>query len=199
MEQTRPVAFEIDARELSDKAVTAVRAMFGILGVVALAVGIALLVWPGRTLVVGAALTGIYFAFAGVARIVMGIVGSALSGGLRALTVIMGVLLLLAGVITLRNLEASTVVLLLVLAISVGIGWIIDGIMVLVESGSAASRGWAIVYGVIGIIAGIVVLSAPAITAVVLVWINAIVFVVLGIIGIVRAFTFGRGRATTLS
>lgn len=199
MEQTRPVSFEIDARELTDKAVTAVRAMFGILGIVALAVGVALLVWPGRTLVVGAALTGIYFACAGVARIIMGIVGSALSGGLRALTIIMGVLLLLAGVITLRNLEASTVVLLLVLAITVGIGWIIDGIMVLVESGSAASRGWAITYGVIGIIAGIVVLSAPAITAVVLVWINAIVFVVLGIIGIVRAVTFGRGRDADLS
>ncbi len=198
MQETRNIGFELDARELTARAVTAVRVMFAVLGVVALGVGIALMVWPGHTLSVGAVLIGIYFAVAGVARIAMGVLGSALSGGLRALAIIMGVLMLLAGVITLRNLEASAAVLLLVVAITIGIGWIIDGIMVLVESGKARSRGWAITYGIISIIAGAVVLGSPAITATVLVWIAAFVFVVLGIVGLVRAFTFGRHAEAAL-
>ncbi|WP_062465919.1 HdeD family acid-resistance protein [Demequina maris] len=198
MQETRNIAFEIDERELTARAVTAVRVMFAVLGVVALGVGIALMVWPGHTLSVGAVLIGIYFAVAGVARIAMGVVGSALSGGLRALAIIMGVLMLLAGVITLRNLEASAAVLLLVVAITIGIGWIIDGIMVLVESGKARSRGWAIAYGIVSILAGAVVLASPALTATVLVWIAAAVFVVLGIVGLVRAFTFGRHHEVEL-
>ncbi|WP_062288360.1 HdeD family acid-resistance protein [Demequina phytophila] len=193
MQETRTIAFELDPHELNARAITAVRVMFAVLGAIALAVGIALMVWPGKTLAVGAAFVGIYFAIAGVARIAMGILGSALSGGLRALAIIMGVLMLIAGVVTLRNLEASTAVLLLVVALVIGIGWIIDGIMVLVESGKARSRGWAIAYGIIGILAGAVVLASPALTATVLVWIAAFVFAVLGVVGLVRAFTFGRG------
>ncbi|WP_156165027.1 HdeD family acid-resistance protein [Demequina silvatica] len=197
MQETRNIAFELDPRELTARAITAVRVMFAVLGVIALAVGIALMVWPGKTLAVGAAFVGIYFAIAGVARIAMGILGSALSGGLRALAIIMGVLMLIAGVVTLRNLEASTAVLLLVVALVIGIGWIIDGIMVLVESGKARSRGWAITYGIIGILAGAVVLASPALTATVLVWIAAFVFTILGVVGLVRAFTFGRGAVVT--
>ncbi|WP_062389428.1 HdeD family acid-resistance protein [Demequina iriomotensis] len=198
MQDTRPLAFELDARALTARAITAVRVMFAVLGVLALAVGIALIVWPGRTLAVGAALAGIYFAVAGVARIAMGVFGSAVSGGLRALAIVMGVLMLLAGVVTLRNLEASTAVLLLVVALTVGIGWIIDGIMVIVESGKARSRVWAILYGTVGLLAGIAVIAFPALTATVLVWIAAGVFVVLGAVGLVRAFSFGRELEATL-
>lgn len=193
MDKARTLGFELDERELTRGAISAVRIMFGVLGALGLAIGIALLVWPGRTLVVGAAFVGVYFAIAGVVRIAVGIFGSALSGGLRTLSIIFGLLVLLAGVVTLRNLEASTAILLLVMAIAVGISWIIDGIMALVESGKAASRGWAIAYGIIGIVAGVFVLSAPGLSAAFFIMINAIVFVILGVVGLVRAFTFGRG------
>ncbi|WP_296664585.1 HdeD family acid-resistance protein [Demequina sp.] len=193
MEATRTLGFDLDEREMTRSAISAIRIVFGVLGALALAIGIALLVWPGRTLVVGAALVGIYFAIAGVVRIAVGIFGSALSGGLRTLTIIFGLFMLLAGVVLLRNLEASTAILLVIMAIAIGIGWIIDGIMALVESGKAASRGWAITYGIIGIVAGVFVISAPGVSAAFFVLLNAIVFVILGVVGLVRAFTFGRG------
>lgn len=193
MQDSRTLAFELDARTLGQRAISFVKIMFAVLGALALGVGIALLVWPGRTLAVGAALAGIYFVIAGVVRIAMGVFGNALSAGLRVLAILLGLLMLIGGIITLRNLEAATAVLLVVLAIAVGIGWIVDGIMALVESGRARSRGWAIAYGVIGIVAGVVVVSSPGISATILVWINAVVFVILGIVGLIRAFTFGRG------
>ncbi|WP_062301722.1 HdeD family acid-resistance protein [Demequina subtropica] len=192
MQEQRHLGFELDARALTARAITLVRVMFAVLGAVALAVGVALIVWPGRTLAVGAALAGVYFVIAGVARIAMGVLGAAVSAGLRSLSIVMGVLMLIAGVVMLRNLEASTAVLLIVVALTVGIGWIIDGIMVILESGKARSRAWALAYGIVGLLAGIAVIAFPAITATVLVWIAAAVFVVLGVVGLVRAFTFGR-------
>ncbi|WP_062461857.1 HdeD family acid-resistance protein [Demequina soli] len=193
MQETRQFSFEMDPAELTSRAVTAVRVVFAVLGVIALGVGIALLVWPGHTLAAAAALMGVYFLLAGVVRIAMGVLGTSLTGSHRTLAIILGLLMLVAGVVMLRNLEASAAVLLLVVAITIGLGWIIDGIMVLVESGRARSRGWAIAYGTIGVLAGIVVLASPAITATVLVWIAGFVFVLLGIVGLVRAFTLGRG------
>ncbi|WP_062516112.1 HdeD family acid-resistance protein [Demequina gelatinilytica] len=198
MQEQRHLGFELDARALTARAITLVRVMFAVLGAVALAVGIALIVWPGRTLAVGAALAGVYFVIAGVARIAMGVLGAAVSAGLRSLSIVMGVLMLIAGVVMLRNLEASTAVLLIVVALTVGIGWIIDGIMVILESGKARSRGWALTYGIVGLLAGIAVIAFPAMTATVLVWIAAAVFVLLGVVGLVRAFTFGRELEATL-
>ncbi|SEJ36868.1 HdeD family acid-resistance protein [Demequina mangrovi] len=193
MPDARQLGLELDARALTARAITAVRVMFAVLGVVALAVGVAMLVWPGRTLAVGAALAGIYFVIAGVARIAMGVLGASISGGLRGLSIVMGVLMLVAGMVMLRNLAASTTVLLVIVALTVGVGWIIDGIMVILESGKARSRGWAVAYGAIGVLAGIAVIAFPTMTATVMIWIAAAVFVVLGIMGLVRAFTFGRG------
>jgi uncharacterized membrane protein HdeD (DUF308 family) len=60
------------------------------------------------------------------------------------------------------------------------------------ESSRAASSGWAIAFGVLSILAGIVVLVLPASSAAFLLIFAAVALIVLGIIGIVRAFTFGR-------
>ncbi|WP_062379705.1 DUF308 domain-containing protein [Demequina pelophila] len=186
------MGLEIDPAVLTARAVTAVRVAFGLMGVFALALGVALLVWPGRTLAVGAALTAVYFVIAGVVRIVMGALGSALSAGMRVLGILLGLLLVIGGVVMLRNLAASTAVLLLIATITVGLGWIIDGVMAFIESGHARSRGLAIVYGVVALVAGIVVVAWPGISASVFVWLNAVALVVLGVVGLVRAFTFGR-------
>ena len=60
------------------------------------------------------------------------------------------------------------------------------------QSGDSPSKGWAIFFGILSIIAGIVLLFSP-LYIVVLWWILGISLIVLGIIQIVRAFTFGRG------
>ena len=100
----------------------------------------------------------------------------------------LGLLLVIAGIFALRNLE-STVAL---LGIIIGIAWIIEGVAALVESASDGSRWPGILFGVISIIAGIVVLFLPEATVVVLIWIGGIFLVVAGLVQLVQAFTFGR-------
>ena len=103
--------------------------------------------------------------------------------------------LILGGIIMLRNLAASTAVLLIIMTIVVGISWIIDGVMALVDSGNAPSRGWAIALGIISVIAGIAVVAMPAWTAWMFVTFAAIMMIVLGVIGIVRAFRLRKPEA----
>ena len=62
--------------------------------------------------------------------------------------------------------------------------------------GDAPSKGWAIFFGLLGIIAGILLLFSPLWGAVVLFTIVGIALMVLGIVQIVRAFTFGRHAKT---
>lgn len=200
MTDTRPIVeeFGLDLAHVPASTVRAVRIGLALASGVALLLGIALLVWPGKTLVVGAVLVAINFLVSGAFRIVIGIVGSAFSGGLRALSIIMGVLLLIGGVVMLRNLTASAAVLLLVMTIAVGIGWIIEGIMALVDSDRAGSRAWAIALGIISIVAGIGVMVVPVWSAQVLVILTAITLVIMGAVGLGRAFFFGRHHGAEL-
>jgi uncharacterized membrane protein HdeD (DUF308 family) len=74
----------------------------------------------------------------------------------------------------------------------IGVGWIIEGVMALAEAGRSGSAGWSIAFGILSILAGIVVLVLPVSSAAFLLLFAAIALIVLGIVGIVRAFTFGR-------
>ena len=82
--------------------------------------------------------------------------------------------------------------LLVVVAIIIGVAWIMEGVLALLESGSAQSRGWAIAFGIISLLAGIIVLVTPAWSAVMLMVFTGASLVVMGIVSLVRAFTFGR-------
>ena len=139
-----------------------------------------------------AVILGIYFLVAGAIKVGVGIFGHSISGGMRALNIILGLLVMVAGIIALRNSAATGEILLIFTVIMIGIGWIIEGIIALVESGKAESRGWAITFGIISIIAGIAVLAIPGWTAFWLVMMTAIMLVILGVVGVIRAFTFGK-------
>jgi uncharacterized membrane protein HdeD (DUF308 family) len=120
-------------------------------------VGIIVLSWPVATLVVVAVLFGIYFLVRGIVRVAVGIFAPGITGGGRALSIILGVLLIAVGIFALKNPGDS----LALLGILIGLSWIIDGIATLVESSNKASRGFAIAAGIISIIAGVVVLFVP--------------------------------------
>src|SRR5690606_16344740 len=98
----------------------------------------------------------------------------------------------------LRNVGLTAVVLLVMVAVVFGLGTIIEGVLTLVESGQARSKVWAIIFGVLSIVAGILVLTIPFTTAVFLVFFGAVTLIVLGIVQLVRAFTFGRDVLKTL-
>jgi uncharacterized membrane protein HdeD (DUF308 family) len=184
-----------DPDELSKNGLNAIRTAVGILGVLGVVLGLALVVWPGKSLVVLAAIVGAYFVLAGVVRIALGIFSREVSGGFRVLNLLFGILLVLGGVIALRNLTASAAVLTLVTAILIGVGWIVQGIMAFVAVGKGKASGWAIAGGVIGVLAGIVVLAVPGWSIAWLVIITGVVLLIMGIFGIVQAFTLGRSKA----
>ncbi len=173
-------------------AINAVRTALGVSGAVALILGVVLLFWPEKTLSVLAIFLGIYFLVAGVMRLAIGIFSRGIRGGSRALNIVLGALLIFAGIVALKNVSAAAVTLVIFAIAFIGVGWIIDGVMALAEAGRAPSSGWAIAFGILSILAGIVVLVLPASSAVFLLWFAAFALIILGIIGIVRAFTFGR-------
>lgn len=187
--------FELDPSALGKNGINAVRAGFGLVGILAVALGVALLVWPARTVTVAAALVGIYLLVAGIVRLALGIFSSGLSGGHRVLDLLFGLLLLIAGVVILRNLTAGAATLLLLAVLFIGFGWIIEGVMAIVESGKTSSRGAAIAFGIISIVAGAVVLIWPTITALAFAVLVGVMLIVLGLVGVVRAFTFGKNAA----
>lgn len=182
----------LDASEMTRSAINGIRAALGVSGAVAVILGAVMLFWPAKTIAVLAVFLGIYFVIAGIMRLGIGIFSRGIGGGIRTLNIILGILLVFAGIVALKNVATAATVLVIFALAFIGVGWIIEGVMALVEAGRAASSGWAIASGVLSIIAGLVVLFLPASSAVFLMLFAAIALIVLGIIGIVRAFTFGR-------
>lgn len=171
-------------------AVNGIRTALGVGGVLAVIVGILILVWPGKTAAVVAAIIAIYAIVAGLVYAGLGIFSKTKGGWARVGHILLGILFIIAGVVALFNLTASVAWLALFIGILVGIMWIVEGIVALSTLGDAASKGWSIFFAILSIIAGIVVLFSPLWGAVVLWWLLGISLIVLGIINIVRAFTF---------
>ncbi|WP_181034483.1 HdeD family acid-resistance protein [Arthrobacter sp. 08Y14] len=178
----------LDVSELTHKVVRGIRTGMVVTGVLSVVLGALVLFWPGATLDVIAVLFGLYFVVSGAVRVVTGLV-TPLVGGLRVLNILIGLLLFIVGVAAIRNPTAS----LTVLALFIGIAWIVEGIMSLTEVESGGSRWYAIIYGIVSIIAGVVVLFLPVSSLAALVIFGGVALVVLGIVEVVRAFSFGRG------
>jgi len=171
-------------------AVNGIRTALGISGVLAVIVGILILVWPGKTAAVVTAIIAIYAIAAGLVYAGLGIFSKNKGGWSRVGHIVLGVLFIIAGVIAFFNLGATTAWLAIFLGILVGIMWIVEGIVALSTLGDAASKGWSIFFAILSIIAGIIVLFSPVWGTIVLWWILGISLIVLGIINVVRAFTF---------
>ncbi|POH65422.1 MULTISPECIES: HdeD family acid-resistance protein [Cryobacterium] len=183
------LAIAIDPRQLSAREISGIRVAFAVSAVVAIAIGAILLVWTEATLTVIAVLFGLYFVISGVVRIARGVASTGSAAGGRVLNIVLGVLVLILGILALRNPEGS----LAVLGLVVGIVWIVEGVAALVEYTTDSSRWPGILLGVVGVLAGLIVLFAPVQTIGVLVTIGGIMLIISGLVQLVRAFTFGRG------
>lgn len=186
-------AFSFDSAELTKSAVNTIRVALGVTGVLALIAGIFITFWPKNSAIVLTVMLGIYFLIAGLAYVGLGIFSRGISGGARALDIILGVLFVIGGILMLANPTESAVVIGIFLGVLIGILWIIEGAVALAQAGSSSSKGWSIFFGILSIIAGIVLLFSPFWGAAILFWVTGIALIVLGIVQIVRAFTFGRG------
>lgn len=182
----------IEPNSLTQQAIKGLRIAFAISAVAALGLGIILLFWPTKTLAVVAVFLGINFLITGAVKMGVGIFSHSLSAGTRILDVLLGLLVLIAGIITVRNSSATGELLLIFTVIMIGIGWIIEGVIAMVEAGKSNSRLWATIFGIVSIIAGVMVLAVPGWTAAWLLLITAITLIILGVVGLVRALTFGK-------
>ena len=186
-------AYSLDAQSLTKSTVNTVRVALGLSGVVALLIGILIVFWPNKAAAAITVLLAIYLLIAGLAYVGIGIFAKGISGGARAIDIILGVLFVVGAIVAFANIATAAATLAILIGLLVGIAWIIEGVVTLVQVGDAPSRAWAIFFAIISIIAGITLLFSPLWGAVLLFVLAGIALIVLGIVQIVRAFTFGRG------
>jgi uncharacterized membrane protein HdeD (DUF308 family) len=147
-------------------------------GLITLLLGILVVIDPSSSVVFVAVLVGIEFVFSGIFRLVASFTAEA--EGHRIWWVLLGIVSIVVGVFLIRHIGVT----ISILPIVVGIFWIIQGVMELfaaIANKEMRSRGWTAFMGIVGLIAGIVVVSWPIQSIVTLAWVLGIFLVVYGL------------------
>lgn len=155
-------------------------------GILAVILGVLVLVWPGKTLVIAAIFFGAYLLVAGIAQVVFAFSLHVSAGG-RVLLFLSGAAALILAVLCFRSLQQS----ILLLAIWIGVGFIFRGVATSVSAISDPTlpgRAWEIFIGVISLIAGVVMLAAPFESLATLTLVVGIWLIVIGVFEVVSAF-----------
>jgi len=156
--------------------------LFVVLGVICVAVGIITIVWPDKTLLVLGIFIGIFLMVAAVMEIFDAIFGD--PGG-RALSAVLGVLTLIAGLICFRRPGES----LLAIVVVLGIYLVAAGVFRIVRAlGSEGRRWWGVGLGAFDAVVGIVILSWPELGLATLAVFFAISMLLRGLVTIVIGF-----------
>jgi uncharacterized membrane protein HdeD (DUF308 family) len=161
-------------------------------GVASLVLGVLVLVWPGASLFAAGVLFGIYLLISGAFQLVSAF-GTHKTTALRVLAFISGALSILLGLFCFRGPMQS----ILLLALWIGIGWLIRGITQTLAAASDRSmpaRGWQIFLGVVTFVGGVVLIDSPFESVAVLTLVGGWWLVVVGVVEIVTAIRM-RGRA----
>ena len=155
-------------------------------GIVTLILGIIVAIHPTGSLNVIAVLLGILLIISGIFHLIR-----VFDSGEphRVWLGIAGLLFIVAGVILIRHLHLTVAV----IGLFIGITWIIQGVAALITgigAGPHEGRWWWITFGLISIIAGIVVTATPLSSLTVLAVLIGIWFIVMGAFEIIGAFIF---------
>jgi len=170
-----------------------------VMGIVAIVLGVLVLVWPNATLLVVAITFGIQLIIGGAVRLAVSRDLPREPGWVRPVSMLLGALSIIAGIICLFRPGTS----LLVIAILIAIGWIAEGIAAIAHGfGSDRTTGtrvFLIVVGVVSVIAGIVVAILPGSSLLFLTRLAGIMLIIIGVAEIVTAFLARRaaGAGTT--
>ncbi len=153
--------------------------------------GVVVLAWPGKSILVAAVAFGIYLLIVGIAQVAFAFSLHVSAGG-RVLLFISGAAALVLAMLAFRHFgkgdEATAVYL---LAIWIGIGFIFRGVATTVSAISDPAlpgRGWSIFVGLMSLLAGMIMLGSPFHTIVILAWVVGIWLVVIGTFEIVSSF-----------
>lgn len=157
-------------------------------GLLAVVLGVVILAWPGKSIIVASVLLGIYLVVSGIAQVVFAF-SLHVSAGSRILLFVSGAASLILAVLAFRHFGEGYAILLL--AIWIGVGFVFRGVATTVAAISDPAlpgRGWAIFFGIITILAGIVVLAYPFDSLVTLTLVTGIWLIVIGVMEIISSF-----------
>ena len=157
------------------------------LGIILAGLGVAVMVWPEVTIGIIAILLGIALLISGLFSVIAAFTRGDQPTGVRVLGGLFGAVSIILGGIALSGMTEAV----WILALMIGFGWIVRGISDLalgIGSQGKRGRGLTITAGIIGIIAGTVVLVWPSITLLALAYISGIWLILLGVLQVVLAF-----------
>ncbi|MDR0433374.1 MAG: DUF308 domain-containing protein [Bifidobacteriaceae bacterium] len=173
--------------------VPSLRRLLIVRGVLATIAGIAilfLLVWrPVGTLTAFGILAGAFFVAIGVIRLITGIVAAGMGGGVRALNIVFGVLVALIGFVAVVNPGIG----LMTIAIMVGVAWVFEGVAAL-STMPESHRGVWIMFAIVSLLAGLVIVALPWVSAAPLIIVTGICLVVFGILDIANGIRLSKMR-----
>ncbi len=158
-----------------------------VLGIISILAGAVFLIWPGKTIVVVAVFFGIWLIVTGIIQLVQGF-NNELDTGSRVLAVIVGIISILLGILCFRGGIANGVY---ILSLFIGFSFLFRGIWQLItgiQAKGMSGRGLLIFAGILGIIAGIIVLTVPLGSLVTLALIAGIWLIILGFIEVFWSF-----------
>jgi uncharacterized membrane protein HdeD (DUF308 family) len=169
------------------------RAAF-VVGLLTFVLGIIVAVLPGVSLAVIAVLLGVLVIFSGIYNVVEAFRGAEQGRVWRGIA---GVVFIVAGLVLIRHLHLS----LALIGLVIGLTWVVQGLAALIAGISGGptrmGTGWAIFFGVISLIAGIVVISAPIASITTLAVLMGIWFIVMGLMEMFGAFAFRHAVRST--
>jgi uncharacterized membrane protein HdeD (DUF308 family) len=163
-------------------------------GILTLIAGVAVLAWPGETLLVVAVLFGVQLIFSGFYRLGAAFASQDASGGTRVLFALLGILSVIIGLWAIRHVLLT----LLALTVFLGIFWVVNGVIDIFAALShreMPARGHSVLIGILSAIAGLIVLAFPGLTLLGLAVILGIWLLMFGILEISAALRI-RGRVS---
>lgn len=179
-------------RPLEARVTDGVRTALGVGGLVAFVLGLLIIFNPAKSGAVAMQVLAIVMA---AYALVVGVVylGSAIfsrtqGGWARVGHILLGLLYIAGGIVMMLNVGAAAVVLAMFLSITVGILWLFEGVMAFTVAAKSGSKVWTIIYGIVSVIAGLVLLFSPLLGAVTLWLLLGISMIVMGIVQVIRAF-----------
>jgi len=164
-----------------------------VVGVATLILGIIVSFHPTGSLNVVAVLFGVLMILSGIFHLIRVFDPEELN---RVWAGISGLLFIVIGVILIRHLHLTRAL----IGLFIGITWIVQGLGAIIggaAGGARGGRGWWIAFGLVSIVAGIVVVATPTSSLNVLAELLGIWFIIMGIFEIAGGFMLRRALRTT--
>ena len=160
-------------------------------GLLSVILGVLVTLKPGNAVWVAAIFLGAYLLVSGIAQVILAFSLHVSAGG-RVMLFISGAASLILAVLAFKDLGDESPMAIVLLAIWIAVSFIFRGVSTAVTAISdpgMPGRGWAIFFGVISILAGIVVMASPIDSLVLLAWVVGIWLIVMGVFEIASSFS----------